>query len=82
VLASQDGVREIVAAWLKRTGTLQRTALPANAWRFAPLKARGQVTFTAASGKQAIATADGVKGITQLRDHGDGTATYAIDLTP
>ncbi|HEV2622479.1 MAG TPA: bifunctional 2',3'-cyclic-nucleotide 2'-phosphodiesterase/3'-nucleotidase [Frateuria sp.] len=80
VLASQDGVREIVAAWLKRTGTLERTALPANAWRFAPLKARGPITFTAASGKQAIATADDLKGITQLRDHGDGTATYAIDL--
>ncbi|HEV2539862.1 MAG TPA: bifunctional 2',3'-cyclic-nucleotide 2'-phosphodiesterase/3'-nucleotidase [Frateuria sp.] len=80
VLASQDGVREIVAAWLKRTGTLERAALPSNAWRFAPLKARGPLTFTAASGKQAIATADGVKGITQLRDHGDGTATYAIDL--
>ncbi|MCX7512550.1 bifunctional 2',3'-cyclic-nucleotide 2'-phosphodiesterase/3'-nucleotidase [Frateuria sp. STR12] len=80
VLASQDGVREIVAAWLKRTGTLDRADLPGTSWRFAVLQTRGPVTFTAASGKQAIAAADGVPGIRQLRDHGDGTATYAIDL--
>jgi 2',3'-cyclic-nucleotide 2'-phosphodiesterase/3'-nucleotidase len=80
VLASQDGVREIVAAWLKHTGTLDRTDLPANAWHFAPLKTRGAVVFNAASGKQAVAADDGVRGIRQLRDNGDGTATYAIDL--
>jgi len=80
VLAAQDGVREIVAAWLKRTGTLDRADLPANAWRFASLKTRGPVTFTSASGKQAIAAADGVSGIRQLRDYGDGSAAYAIDL--
>jgi 2',3'-cyclic-nucleotide 2'-phosphodiesterase/3'-nucleotidase len=54
--------------------------LPPASWHFAALKAQGPITFTAASGKQAIAAADGLKGITQLRDHGDGTATYAIDL--
>jgi 2',3'-cyclic-nucleotide 2'-phosphodiesterase/3'-nucleotidase len=80
VLETQDGVREIVAAWLKRTGTLDRADLPAASWRFAPLKTRGPVTFTAASGRQALAEADGVKGIRQLRQNGDGTATYAIDL--
>jgi 2',3'-cyclic-nucleotide 2'-phosphodiesterase/3'-nucleotidase len=80
VLAAQDGVREIVAAWLKRTGTLNRDDLPAASWRFAPLHTRGPVTFTAASGKQAVATTDGVKGVRQLRDHGDGNATYAIAL--
>jgi len=80
VLASQDGVREIVAAWLRRIGTLDRAELPAASWRFAPLKTRGAVTFSAAAGKQAIAAADGVPGIRQLRENGDGTATYAIDL--
>jgi len=38
------------------------------------------VTFTAATGKQAIAAADGVPGIVQLRTNNDGTAVYAIDL--
>ncbi|MEI7036856.1 bifunctional 2',3'-cyclic-nucleotide 2'-phosphodiesterase/3'-nucleotidase [Fulvimonas yonginensis] len=80
VLAAPDGVREIVAAWLRRTGRLERAQLPARSWHFAPLRTRGPVTFVAASGKQAIAQADGLTGIRQLRDHGDGTATYAIDL--
>jgi 2',3'-cyclic-nucleotide 2'-phosphodiesterase/3'-nucleotidase len=80
VLATQDGVREIVAAWLQRTGTLDRADLPAGSWHFAPLKTRGPVTFTAAAGKQAIAAMDGVAGIRQLRANGDGTATYAVEL--
>jgi 2',3'-cyclic-nucleotide 2'-phosphodiesterase/3'-nucleotidase len=80
VLATQDGVREIVAAWLKRTGALDLADLPAGSWHFAPMKTRGPVTFTAAGGKQAIAATDGVAGIRQLRANGDGTATYAIDL--
>lgn len=81
VLASQDGVREIVAAWLKRTGTLDRADLPAASWHFAPMKTRGPVTFTAAAGKQALAAADDLGNIRQLRDHGDGSAAYAIDLS-
>ena len=80
VLATQDGVREIVAAWLRRTGTLDRADLPAGSWHFAPMKTRGPVTFTAAAGKQALAGTDGVANIRQLRANGDGTATYAIDL--
>lgn len=80
VLAAPDGVREIVAAWLKRIGRLHRADLPARSWHFVPLRTRGPVTFVAASGKQAIAQADGLQGIRQLADHGDGTATYAIDL--
>jgi 2',3'-cyclic-nucleotide 2'-phosphodiesterase/3'-nucleotidase len=80
VLDTTDGVREIVAAWLKRIGTLDRGALPPASWAFAPLQTRGPVTFSAAAGKQAIAADDGVKGIRQLRENGDGTATYAIDL--
>ncbi|WP_049620669.1 bifunctional 2',3'-cyclic-nucleotide 2'-phosphodiesterase/3'-nucleotidase [Frateuria defendens] len=81
VLAAPDGAREILAAWLKRQGRLDAAALPPRAWRFAPLKTRGPVVFTSASGKQAIARAAGLEGIRQLRDHGDGTATYAIDLS-
>lgn len=80
VLAAPEGVREIVAAWLKRTGPLDRADLPGNAWHFAPLAMRGAVTFTAASGKQAIAAADGLGGIVQLRENGNGSAVYAIDL--
>jgi len=81
VLAAPDGTREILAAWLRRHPGLDAQALPARSWRFAPLKTAGPVTFTAASGKLPIARADGLRGIRQLKDHGDGTATYAIDLS-
>jgi 2',3'-cyclic-nucleotide 2'-phosphodiesterase/3'-nucleotidase len=39
------------------------------------------VLFTSASGKAAIAHADGLAPIREVKDHGDGTATYAIDLS-
>lgn len=81
VLAAPDGTREILAKWLQRHHDLGANDLPARSWRFAPLKTRGPVTFTAASGKQGVAHADGLDGIRQLKDNGDGTAVYAIDLS-
>ncbi|MDO1529233.1 bifunctional 2',3'-cyclic-nucleotide 2'-phosphodiesterase/3'-nucleotidase [Fulvimonas sp. R45] len=81
VLAAPDGTREILAAWLRRHPDLEAKDLPARSWRFAPLKTRGPVTFTAASGKQDVARADGFDGIRQLKENGDGTATYTIDLS-
>lgn len=81
VLAAPDGVREIVASWIKRHHHLDRSDLPARSWHFAPLKTRGAVVFVAASGKQAVARAAGLNTIRQLQDHGDGMATYAIGLS-
>jgi len=81
VLASPDGTREILAEWLKSHPTLGAGDLPRASWRFAPLKTRGTVVFTSASDKQAVAQADGLRNVRQLRDNGDGTAVYAIDLS-
>ncbi|PWK81548.1 bifunctional 2',3'-cyclic-nucleotide 2'-phosphodiesterase/3'-nucleotidase [Fulvimonas soli] len=81
VLAAPDGAREILAAWLERMRRITGDQLPARSWRFAPLKTRGPVTFTAAAGKQEVARAAGLDNVRQLADHGDGTATYAIDLS-
>jgi len=39
------------------------------------------VVFTSASDKQAVAETDGLHNIKQLRDNGDGTAVYSIDLS-
>jgi 2',3'-cyclic-nucleotide 2'-phosphodiesterase/3'-nucleotidase len=39
------------------------------------------VTFTAASGKQDVARAARVDHIHQVKDRGDGTSIYAIDLS-
>jgi 2',3'-cyclic-nucleotide 2'-phosphodiesterase / 3'-nucleotidase len=81
VLAAPDGTREIVADWLKAHPTLDAKDLPRASWHFARLKTRGTVVFTSASGKQSIAEDDGLHDIHQLRDNGDGTAVYSIDLS-
>ena len=81
VLAAPDGTREIVAKWLERQKRIDTQSLEPASWKFAPLKTRGPVVFTGASGKQAIAHDAGLDNIRQLKDHGDGTATYAIDLS-
>jgi 2',3'-cyclic-nucleotide 2'-phosphodiesterase/3'-nucleotidase len=80
VLAAPEGAREILARWIQRQQTIAAKNLPPTSWRFAPLKTRGEVVFKGASGKQDVAHATGLTHIRQLKDHGDGTATYAIDL--
>ncbi|MHA6206211.1 bifunctional 2',3'-cyclic-nucleotide 2'-phosphodiesterase/3'-nucleotidase [Dyella soli] len=82
VLAAPDGAREILAQWLQRNRIIDAKDLPASSWRFAPLKTRGDVVFKGAAGKQEVAREAGLRHIRQLRDNGDGTATYAIGLSP
>jgi 2',3'-cyclic-nucleotide 2'-phosphodiesterase/3'-nucleotidase len=81
VLAAPDGAREILAKWLQRKQTLTAKDLPATSWHFVPVKTHGEVVFKAASNKQDVAREAGLKNIRQLKDNGDGTALYAIDLS-
>jgi 2',3'-cyclic-nucleotide 2'-phosphodiesterase/3'-nucleotidase len=81
VLAAPDGTREIVAHWLQAHPALDAKDLPPASWHFARLKTRGTVVFTSASDKQPVAETDGLHNVRQLRDNGDGTAVYAIDLS-
>ncbi len=81
MLTAPDGNREILARWLLRQRTVDAKNLEPTSWQFASLQTRGNVVFTAASGKQALAREAGIQNIRQLKDHGDGTATYAIDLS-
>jgi 2',3'-cyclic-nucleotide 2'-phosphodiesterase/3'-nucleotidase len=80
VLSVPDGNREILAHWLEQRRAIDATTLEPASWHFAPLKTRGRVVFTAPSGKLAVAHEAGLTNIGLLRDHGDGTATYTIDL--
>ena len=80
VLAAPDGNREILARWLRSQRTIDAHSLEPRSWQFARMKTRGPVVFTAASGKQDVAQAAGVRNVRQVQDHGDGTASYAIDL--
>ncbi len=81
VLTAPDGTREILAKWLESKKRIGAKDLEPTSWTFAPLKTRGPVVFTDASGKQPVAREAGLDNIRQLKDHGDGTATYAIDLS-
>ena len=81
VLAAPDGTREILAQWLQRKKQIGAADLEPTSWNFAPLKTRGAVVFTGAANKLDVAKAAGLKNIRLLKDNGDGTATYAIDLS-
>jgi 2',3'-cyclic-nucleotide 2'-phosphodiesterase/3'-nucleotidase len=80
VLAAPDGAREILAKWLQAHKTIDAKDLPKTSWHFVPLKTRGEVVFKGAAGKQDVAKEVGLKNIRQLKDNGDGTAVYGIDL--
>lgn len=81
VLAAQDANRDVLIDWVRAQRHLTRARHGADRnWRFVPVQTAGPVTFTSAAGKLASARAAGIEGIRQLRDNGDGTATYAIDL--
>ena len=81
MLAAPDGTREILAHWIERKQHLGAADLEATSWQFAPLKTRGPVVFTGAANKLDVAKAAGLHNIRQLKDNGDGTAVYAVDLS-
>jgi 2',3'-cyclic-nucleotide 2'-phosphodiesterase / 3'-nucleotidase len=81
VLSAPDGTREILAKWLQRHQQLSAKDLEPTSWRFASLKTQATIVFKGAAGKQDVAHEAGLRPIRQIRDHGDGTATYAIDLS-
>lgn len=81
VLAAPDGTREILAKWIEHKQQIGAANLEPASWNFAPLKVRGPVVFTGAANKLNVAKAAGLDNIRQLKDNGDGTATYAIDLS-
>lgn len=80
VLNAPDGNREVVIRWVQSKKTLTRKDVEKRSWSFAPLKVKGPVTFTSASGKEDLAKSLGL-AVRQVRDNGDGTAVYAIDLS-
>lgn len=81
VLSAPDGNREVLVHWIKHHPDIQRSDLPPRAWHFAPLQTRGPVTMVTASNKLDVARADGLRGLTLVHDNGNGTSTYAIDLS-
>ncbi len=81
LLAAPDGTREILAKWIEHKRQIGVRDLEPTSWAFAPLRTRGPVVFTARAGKLDVAKAAGLTNIRVVKDNGDGTATYAIDLS-
>ncbi|MDN5923483.1 MAG: bifunctional 2',3'-cyclic-nucleotide 2'-phosphodiesterase/3'-nucleotidase [Xanthomonadales bacterium] len=81
VISAPDGNREVLVNWIKQHPQLQRDDLPPRSWHFAPLHTRGPVTMMTASNKLDVAHADGLRGLSLVRDNGNGTSTYALDLS-
>ncbi|MBB3227980.1 2',3'-cyclic-nucleotide 2'-phosphodiesterase/3'-nucleotidase [Luteibacter sp. Sphag1AF] len=81
VLNAPDGNREVVIHWIEAKKNITRADVEKTSWRFAPMKTAGDVTFVSASGKEDVARESGLKNVRQLKDNGDGTAVYTIDLS-
>ncbi len=81
VLNAPDGNRAILIRWLRKHPHLARRDVPARSWHFAPLALHGPVTLTAPSGKLALARELDLP-LHLVKQHDDGTSTYAIDLSP
>jgi 2',3'-cyclic-nucleotide 2'-phosphodiesterase/3'-nucleotidase len=80
VLTAPDGNREIVVRWIEQKKKLKRSDVETTSWRFARLNTRGPVTLTSAADKSDIARDTGVP-VKQIKDNGDGTAVYSLDLS-
>ena len=81
VLAAPDANRDVLINWVRTTKQLTRAKNGADrSWHFAPASVAGPVVFTSASGKLGLAEKAGIHNIRVLKDNGDGTSTYAVDL--
>jgi 2',3'-cyclic-nucleotide 2'-phosphodiesterase/3'-nucleotidase len=83
VLSAPDANRDALIEWVKQHRHLTRKADGANRnWHFVPVKTAGPIVFTSAAGKLDIAQADGIRNVRQIKENGDGMATYQIELSP
>jgi len=81
VLSAPDANRDALIDWVREHKHLTRKQDGSDRnWRFAPVKTAGPVVFTSANGKLDLAKASGLSAVRLLKDNGDGTATYTIDL--
>ncbi len=85
VIASPDTNRDVLIAYIKKTGKLTRAAHGSQrSWRFAPVKTAGPVVFRSAQGKIELARQAGLDNVSVLQaddGQGKGLALYQIDLS-
>ena len=82
VIPAPDLNRDVLIAYVRDARQITRTRFGNDRnWRFAKVRTAGPVTFKSAAGKLEIARAAGIDNVTQLKDNGDGTAVYSLDLS-
>ncbi|MBS0555944.1 MAG: bifunctional 2',3'-cyclic-nucleotide 2'-phosphodiesterase/3'-nucleotidase [Proteobacteria bacterium] len=82
VLSAPDANRDVLIDYVRAKREITRSLFgDMRNWHFAKTRTAGPVIFTSAAGKLDLAHADGIDNVTLLKNNGDGTATYAIDLS-
>jgi 2',3'-cyclic-nucleotide 2'-phosphodiesterase/3'-nucleotidase len=82
VISAPDANRDVLIAYIKEARDLTRARFGNDRnWHFAKVRTAGPVTFKSAAGKLDIARAAGIDNVTQIKDNGDGTAVYSLDLS-
>jgi 2',3'-cyclic-nucleotide 2'-phosphodiesterase/3'-nucleotidase len=79
VMSEETTNRDVVIAWIRAHPNLDRKAIEGSPVRFAPIALKAPLTFKGRAGQAAVAQANGIKGVKQIADNGDGTATYTFE---
>ncbi len=81
VLSAPDANRDALIAYVRNKKNITKDQFAnAHNWKFAKTKTSGPITFTSAANKLDLAKSENLN-VTLVKDNGDGTSTYAIDLS-
>jgi 2',3'-cyclic-nucleotide 2'-phosphodiesterase/3'-nucleotidase len=82
VISAPDANRDALINYIKAAKEITRTQFGNDRnWRFAKTKTAGPVIFSSTADKLGNARASGIDNVSFVKDNGDGTATYAVDLS-
>jgi 2',3'-cyclic-nucleotide 2'-phosphodiesterase / 3'-nucleotidase len=82
IIASPDTNRDVLIDYIKRNPTLTFAQHGSTrVWRFTQVTTAGPVVFRSGTNVLPVAQAHGLTGISLVSQNGDGTSTYAIDLS-
>lgn len=81
VLSAPDANRDVLIEWVRERKRITRALDGSDRnWRFARVKIAGPVVFTSATGKLDVAKVGGLDNVSVLKDNGDGSSSYVLDL--
>jgi 2',3'-cyclic-nucleotide 2'-phosphodiesterase/3'-nucleotidase len=82
VFSAPDTNRDALIGFIREQREITRKKFAGQrSWRFAKVKTAGPVVFTSAAGKLDVAHAAGLANVALVKDNGDGSAVYSIDLS-